>query len=239
MRLVAIIAAGLIGLVAIGWAATARADAAAGAAAFDKGDYVRAMAEWTSAADRGDPDAEFGLGMLYERGEGELRQSYKEADRWYQKAADHDHVGAEYRLALIWSAGTDNFAADYVEAYKWILLASERGLATDVKAQLERVLDRRQMAEGQKRAASWKEAHAAKKAEPPPTLTTTTTSTSTAAIPPPRTTATSGTTTATTGGKSGGCPGWPFPTLPCTEQFPSLPGATAPRTSNIPPPRAD
>src|SRR5205085_108587 len=24
---------------------------------------------------------------------------------------------------------------------------------------------------------------------------------------------------------TGGCPGWPFPTLPCTEQFPALPGA--------------
>ena len=25
-----------------------------------------------------------------------------------------------------------------------------------------------------------------------------------------------------------GCPGWPFPTLPCTEQFPALPGTPAP-----------
>ena len=89
----------------------ALADAAAGSAAFEKGDYVRAMAEWASAAERGDPDAEFGLGMLYERGDGAVRQSYKEADRWYQKAAEHDHVGAQYRLALIWSAGSDGFSS--------------------------------------------------------------------------------------------------------------------------------
>ena len=88
----------------------ALADAAAGSAAFEKGDYVRAMAEWASAAERGDPDAEFGLGMLYERGDGAVRQSYKEADRWYQKAAEHDHVGAQYRLALIWSAGSDGIS---------------------------------------------------------------------------------------------------------------------------------
>ena len=133
------------------------------ARAFEKGDYVRAMAEWASAAERGDPDAEFGLGMLYERGDGAVRQSYKEADRWYQKAAEHDHVGAQYRLALIWSAGGDGFPADLAEAYKWILLASERGLATEVKAQLEAIMDRAQQAEGKKRAAKWKEERAAKK----------------------------------------------------------------------------
>ena len=141
----------------------ALADAAAGSAAFEKGDYVRAMAEWASAAERGDPDAEFGLGMLYERGDGAVRQSYKEADRWYQKAAEHDHVGAQYRLALIWSAGSDGFPADLAEAYKWILLASERGLATEVKAQLEAIMDRAQQADGKKRAAKWKEERAAKK----------------------------------------------------------------------------
>src|SRR3954463_6599029 len=146
----------------------ALADAAAGSAAFEKGDYVRAMAEWASAAERGDPDAEFGLGMLYERGDGAVRQSYKEADRWYQKAAEHDHVGAQYRLALIWSAGSEGFPADPAEAYKWILLASERGLATEVKAQLEAIMDRAQQADGKKRAAKWQEERAAKKLEPPP-----------------------------------------------------------------------
>ena len=147
------------------------------------------MAEWTSAADRGDPDAEFGLGMLYERGDGELRQSYKEADRWYQKAADHDHVGAEYRLALIWSAGTDDFAADLVEAYKWILLASESGLATDVKAQLERVLDRRQMAEGAEARRQLERGARRQKGGAAAGSHDDDHSTSTAAIPPPRTTA--------------------------------------------------
>src|SRR3954468_21511201 len=149
---------------------SARADAAAGSSAFEKGDYVRAMAEWASAAERGDPDAEFGLGMLYERGDGAVRQSYKEADRWYQKAAEHDHVGAQYRLALIWSAGSEGFPADPAEAYKWILLASERGLATEVKAQLEAIMDRAQQADGKKRAAKWTEERAAKKPEPPPAV---------------------------------------------------------------------
>src|ERR1700687_1291397 len=139
---------------------SAGADTAAGSAAFERADYVRARAEWASPAERGDPDAEFGLGMLYELGAGELKQDYKQADRWYQKAAEHDHIAALYRLALDWSVGSDDSPADLVEAYKWILLASEKGLATDVKAQLGEVLDRNQQAEAQKRAIAWKEAHA-------------------------------------------------------------------------------
>ena len=39
-------------------------------------------------------------------------------------------------------------------------------------------------------------------------------------------------------GKSGGCPGWPFPTLPCTEQFPALPGVSAGRARRHCPRRA-
>jgi hypothetical protein len=215
---------------------SALADAAAGSAAFEKGDYVRAMAEWASAAERGDPDAEFGLGMLYERGDGAVKQSYKEADRWYEKAAEHDHIGAQYRLALIWSAGSDGFPPDPVEAYKWILLASERGLATEVKAQLETIMDRTQQAEGKKRAAKWKEERAAKKKPEPPPAGTASVPASGAAPPPmpaPRSSA-----PAAASGKFGGCPGWPFPTLPCTEQFPALPGASPARAPALPPPRA-
>jgi uncharacterized protein len=202
-------------------------DAAAGGAAFEKGDYVRAMAEWASAAERGDPDAEFGLGMLYERGDGELRQDYKAADRWYEKAAAQGNVGAEYRLALIWAAGGDDFRADLVEAYKWILLASESGLATDVKAQLAAVLDRNQLALAEQRAAAWKQTHARQPAAVAPAAGGVSSS--------PAMPRASGAATATA--KSGGCPGWPFPTLPCTEQFPALPGAPAQPRSVSPPSR--
>lgn len=221
-------------------APAADADSAAGNAAFERGDFVRAMAEWTSAADRGDPDAEFGLGMLQERGDGQLKQDYNKAAQWYEKAAAHDNVGAQYRLALISSAGGDDLPADLVEAYKWILLASEKGLATDVKAQLGRVLDRSQRAEAEKRAAAWKKARAEDKAKteaasvvsapaPGPAVPA---AGGGAAIPPPRGGA------APTATKSGGCPGWPFPTLPCTEQFPALPGSAPARTPVTQPPRS-
>ena len=62
------------------------ADVAAGREAFEKGDYQRAVLEWQNAADRGDAEAQFGMGSLYEIGAGELKQDYKRADYWYRKA---------------------------------------------------------------------------------------------------------------------------------------------------------
>src|SRR5262249_924162 len=122
---------------------------------------------------------------------------------------------AQYRLALIWAVGGENFPADLAEAYKWALLAAESkgiwgSLAADLRAQLDKVAGPGQQAEGEKRLIGWKEARAPKEAEPAPPPP-----------PPPQQPA-----PAIKNGETG-CPGWPFPTLPCTEQFPALPGMRA------------
>ena len=170
------------------------------------------MVEWQAAADHNDPDAEFGLGRLYELGTGDLKQDYKQADYWYQKAAGRGNSEAQYRLALIWAAGDDDFPADLAEAYKWVLLAAGSNgvwgsLAADLKTQIERAASADEQTEGKKRFAAWKEVHAAGTEEPAVVATPS---------PPPF----------PSSNKAGGtgCPGWPFPTLPCTEQFPALPG---------------
>jgi hypothetical protein len=200
----------------------AHSDTAAGRAAYEKGDYARAMSEWQSAADHGDAEAQFGLGSLYELGAGDLKQDYSRANYWYQKAAANNYVEAQYRLALIWVAGGDGFPADLAEAYKWVLLAAESkgvwgSLAADLKLQLDKVTSSGQQAEAKKRVAAWKEAREPNKENPV-----------VAAAPPgePITPLGKPTTPA-------GCPGWPFPTLPCTEQFPPLPGPRATSPSII------
>ena len=190
-------------------------DATTGRAAYEKGDYARAMSEWQSAADRGDAEAQFGLGSLYELGAGDLKQDYKRADYWYQKAAAQDYGEAQYRLALIWAAGGDNLPADLVEAYKWVILAAESkgvwgSLAADLKVQLDKVTSAGQQAEGKKRVDTWKESLNANKDKPVVAAAP--------AAPPIGPASKLGAT---------GCPGWPFPTLPCTEQFPALPGPRA------------
>jgi len=222
--------AGWIGLAflwMLAMASPARPDAAAGREAYEKGDYKRAMAEWQAAADHNDPDAEFGLGSLYELGAGDLKQNYKQADYWYRKAAHQGNTGAQYRLALIWATGGDDFAADLAEAYKWAALAVEsKGVwstvASDLKSQLDRVTSASQRADGERRARAWREDQSAKKEEPPGTIAS-----------PSQPFAPAGKAPST------GCPGWPFPTLPCTEQFPPLPGTqTPPRAPTSPRPTA-
>jgi hypothetical protein len=174
------------------------------------------MVEWQAGADRNDPDAEFGLGSLYELGAGDLKQNYKQADYWYRKAADQGNSEAQYRLALIWAVGGGDFPADLVESYKWVLVAFEsKGvwstLAADLKSQLDKVTSAGQRADAERRVAAWKEARVAKKEEPP-------------ARPPD----------SSNKGGATGCPGWPFPTLPCTEQFPALPGTLTPPRAPTP-----
>jgi len=193
-------------------AGLAKADVAAGQKAFDEGNYEKAMSEWQGAADKGDPEAEFGLGSLYEQGLGGLFQDYKRAEYWYSKAAGQGNTEALYRLAVIWAAGDVNFPPDLIEAYKWVVLAAKSNgvwgtAGADLENQLDKVLSSSEREAGKDRAAKWTEA-LTKKDEPAAVATTP------AAAPD-----TSHTTVKTTG-----CPGWPFPTLPCTQQFPAMNG---------------
>lgn len=200
----------------------ARADAAAGRRAYDQGDYSRAMMEWQDAADHGDAAAEYGLGNLYEFGAGDLEQDYPRAAYWYRKAAGHGNIAAEYRLALIYSAGGDNFASNLAEGYKWASLAAQSQgvwgtLASDFKKLLDQVTTPAQRANGDKLAAAWREARIAAAAR---AAEQTRSGAVAIAVSPPAEAAGKPQTT--------GCPGWPFPTLPCTEQFPALAGAQGP-----------
>lgn len=194
----------------------AEADVAAGQRAFEQGNYERAMSEWQGAADKGDSEAEFGLGSLYEQGLGGLAQDYKRAEYWYLKAATQGNTEALYRLALIWAAGDVNFPPDLVEADKWAMLAAKsKGVwgtaGADLEGQLDKVLSSSEREAGKDRAAKWTDALTKK--EEPASAGPTTPATST---PAPAT------DSAHTTVKSGGCPGWPFPTLPCTQEFPAL-----------------
>ena len=213
----------------------ALADAAAGRKAFESGDFARAVSEWQSAADNDDAEAQLGLGSLYEQGLGDLKQDYKRADYWYRKAAEKGSTEAQYRLALIWAAGGDNFPPDLIEAYKWaVVTVASKGVwgsaATEVQAQLDKILTGSEREAGKERAAAWRAAlsprtaSTSKKEEPTSAAATLPSVVASPASPPRVET------------PAGGCPGWPFPTLPCTEQFPAL-GNTV-RAGSNPSPQA-
>ena len=61
--------------------------------AYDKGDYQKAAQLYQKACDSGEAGGCFGLGLLYQSGQG-VRQDYQKATEFYQKACDGgDAVG--------------------------------------------------------------------------------------------------------------------------------------------------
>lgn len=61
---------GLLGVLAAGEPAAARADWDSAAAAYDRGDDATAFAEWQRLAERGDAAAQYMLGFMQASGQG-------------------------------------------------------------------------------------------------------------------------------------------------------------------------
>jgi hypothetical protein len=76
-------------------------------------------------ANRGDADAQFGLGLKYATGPGE-EPDYPRAAQWYRKAADQSHALAQFNLGLMYASG-QGVTQDDVEALLWILKAANQG----------------------------------------------------------------------------------------------------------------
>lgn len=82
--------------------------AAAGASA------AQSLSELRSAADRGDPDAQFALGGIYKNGQG-ITRSFPDALLWYRKAAEQGHAPSMINLGYMYShgEGIPKAASDY------------------------------------------------------------------------------------------------------------------------------
>jgi len=79
----------------------AHADNAKGEEAYADGNYELAFSEFTKAAEQGDMNAQFNLGVMYEEGHG-VEQSDLKAGEWYQLAADNGHSEAPMALQLLY-----------------------------------------------------------------------------------------------------------------------------------------
>ena len=78
-----------------------------------------------TAAEEGDADTQFALGLKYSTG-GEASQDFVQAARWYQKAADQNHALAQFNLGLMLAKG-EGVPADDAKALVWIRKAAEGG----------------------------------------------------------------------------------------------------------------
>lgn len=101
------------------------ADFAAGAAAYEKGDYSTALSEWQPLAEAGGSAAQFNLGLLYYDGKG-APQDFARAAEWFEKASEQGYAKAQHNLGAMFAVGR-GVKRDYTQAYKWLSLCAAAG----------------------------------------------------------------------------------------------------------------
>ncbi len=134
-----------------------------GEAAFSRGDNATALRLWRPLAEQGDANAQFGLGIMYESGQG-VPGDYAEAMKWYRRAADQGHAFAKISLGVMYEYG-EGVPQDFVQAHKWYNLGVAGLPASEIEKRdialkyLERVAAKMtpaQIEKAQALAAAWK-----------------------------------------------------------------------------------
>ena len=73
-------------------------------------------------ARKGNAEAQYQLGVIYERGDDQEQNFYK-AVRWHRKAAKQGHAKAQAHLGELLATGQGVGEVNYVEAIKWMKMA--------------------------------------------------------------------------------------------------------------------
>ena len=115
--------------------------------------------EWPSPMEHELAVAQYNLGVLYDNGQG-VSQDFAEVLDLYRRAAGHCLAVAQYNLGLKYAEG-DSVPPDYVQAFMWFNLASLQGYEKanknrDIAAEK---MSSEQIAEAQRMAREWLEAH--------------------------------------------------------------------------------
>ncbi len=120
-----------------------------GVAAYERGDYATALREMRVLAAQGHDQAQYNLGVLYDKGQGVARNivlahmwstlfedgrtayeagDYAVALRRWRPPANHGHAGAQFNLGVMYEKG-QGVAQDDVKAARWYRRAAEQGVA--------------------------------------------------------------------------------------------------------------
>ncbi len=89
-------------------------------------DMQAAFAQLKTQAEQGNPEAQFRLALLYQRGVG-VEAKPVEAARWYREAAQHNHAAAMNALGMMLWNGFAGHPPLPVEAVRWWQAAAQRG----------------------------------------------------------------------------------------------------------------
>ena len=117
-----------------GWTA----DFEKGATAFENGDYVTAIREWTALAEQGEAKAQRVLGLMYYHGEG-VPQDYRTALKFLTLAAEQGLAPAQNNLGVMYRDGV-GVPQDLKKAGELFTLADEQTIP-DSKTRGEESLD--------------------------------------------------------------------------------------------------
>ena len=89
---------------------------------------AKSLFETTKAsAEGGDPEAQFKLGLMHDKGDG-APLNRVEAARWWRKAVEQQHARAQFQLSLALETG-QGVVANEAESLQWLHAAAEGGLA--------------------------------------------------------------------------------------------------------------
>lgn len=91
-------------------------------------DYVAAMKEYRPLAERGNAEAQYRVGRMYEFGQG-VPQDKAQGIVWIRKAASQNHADAQQELGVIYATG-DGVKQDNAQAVAWFRKAATQGDAT-------------------------------------------------------------------------------------------------------------
>ena len=80
---------------------------------------------YRAAAEQGDAEAQYNLGMAYRIGEG-APQDFEQAVRWFRAAAEQGDARAQYSLGVRYHEG-EGVPQDYEQAVRWFYSAAEQG----------------------------------------------------------------------------------------------------------------
>ena len=129
----------------------ARADFAAGAQAYDGGDYATAFAEWHRLAKAGDVMAQTAIASMYRAGR---TPDPRGALNWYRRAAQAGDAIAQMNLGEMLARG-EGTPRDTVEAWVWLTRAARQGngWAKDEAARIEQLMTPEQVIEARRRTS--------------------------------------------------------------------------------------
>ncbi len=133
-----------------------RADYDAGYAAYKRGDYAAALSEFKPLAEQGDANAQYNLGIMYDKGQG-VEKDYAQAMEWYARAARQGQPNAQNNLGLMYAQG-HGVDKDYVTAHMWLNLSAVHGGEKTMRNRdfVTQQMTPDQIAKAQRLAREWK-----------------------------------------------------------------------------------